>query len=342
MQIKRFYQALILVIWIKIPVIYVFWSHKSVFGQRENWLGNHAVLSYIPEDIEHRFRPKSPTTTMEISTKTSSFASALPPLTTASNAIKNTKSPKSLDKQKKKILLWGPFWGDPIWEVGLGSAPFERLQCAVKNCEIINDKSQLDAADAVLFHAHEIIYPPPPRRRSRQVWVFFMLESPAYSLLTHFLTYTNEQWNNQFNWTMTYRRDSDIQIPYGSVVQIDENTKSRKNSTEPRHSIKKPKRLVAYIASNCAKVQSRRQEYVAQLEKYIPVDKYGACGNLTCNKDWGRGDPACMQMISNNYKFYLSFENSLCEDYVTEKLFKILPLDVVPVVRGGANYRYDA
>ncbi|KAK4323944.1 hypothetical protein Pmani_005403 [Petrolisthes manimaculis] len=46
----------------------------------------------------------------------------------------------------------------------------------------------------------------------------------------------------------------------------------------------------------------------------------------------------CFAMLSVRYKFYLSFENSLCRDYVTEKFFDILRLDVVPVVYGGANY----
>ena len=39
-------------------------------------------------------------------------------------------------------------------------------------------------------------------------------------------------------------------------------------------------------------------------------------------------------------RFVLALENSLCEDYVTEKLFKLFAPDtpVVPVVRGGADY----
>ena len=36
--------------------------------------------------------------------------------------------------------------------------------------------------------------------------------------------------------------------------------------------------------------------------------------------------------------FYLSFENSLCDQYVTEKLWSWLKKDIVPVVMGQANY----
>ena len=37
-------------------------------------------------------------------------------------------------------------------------------------------------------------------------------------------------------------------------------------------------------------------------------------------------------------RFYLAFENSLCPDYATEKLYRALAEHVVPVVLGGANY----
>jgi hypothetical protein len=42
--------------------------------------------------------------------------------------------------------------------------------------------------------------------------------------------------------------------------------------------------------------------------------------------------------LNTTYKFYLSFENSLCSEYITEKFWKVLRLDVIPVVLGGANY----
>ena len=37
------------------------------------------------------------------------------------------------------------------------------------------------------------------------------------------------------------------------------------------------------------------------------------------------------------FQFYLSLENSLCADYVTEKFWKVLQYNVIPVVLNGAN-----
>lgn len=43
-------------------------------------------------------------------------------------------------------------------------------------------------------------------------------------------------------------------------------------------------------------------------------------------------------MRERDYKFYLAFENSICPDYVTEKLFNTLLFTTVPIVYGGADY----
>ncbi len=43
-------------------------------------------------------------------------------------------------------------------------------------------------------------------------------------------------------------------------------------------------------------------------------------------------------MVEANYKFYLSFENSYCRDYITEKFWKVLKYQVVPIVMGAGDY----
>ena len=79
-----------------------------------------------------------------------------------------------------------------------------------------------------------------------------------------------------------------------------------------------------------------------QLEKYLPPDSihiYGQCGNRTCPGTSLEDKDGCWKMIEENYKFYFSLENSVCRDYVTEKIFEALKRDVVPIVLGGAEYK---
>ncbi len=95
---------------------------------------------------------------------------------------------------------------------------------------------------------------------------------------------------------------------------------------------------VAWIVSHCV-THSEREAYVKQLSRYITVDIYGACNKeakLPCSRDWKTG---CSDFLNKTYKFYISFENSICQGYITEKLYQILPLDVIPIVRGPANYK---
>ena len=90
------------------------------------------------------------------------------------------------------------------------------------------------------------------------------------------------------------------------------------------------------IISNCRfrSVPSEREKYIEELKKYISIDVYGKCGKPCPAK------VDCKIFISNEYKFYLAFEKSICKDYITEKFFKILSFNIVPVVLGGGNYEY--
>lgn len=62
-----------------------------------------------------------------------------------------------------------------------------------------------------------------------------------------------------------------------------------------------------------------REFYVRELQQHLQVDVFGACGDLKCGKS--HQDIECYsRLLRPNYKFYLAFENNLCEDYITEKV----------------------
>lgn len=97
--------------------------------------------------------------------------------------------------------------------------------------------------------------------------------------------------------------------------------------------MKKKTKTAAWFVSHC-EVVSKREELVRGLQKHTDVDIYGECGTLTCPKT---SHDSCISMLDTTYYFYLAFENTLCHDYVTEKLFNVMNRNIVPIVFSGAD-----
>ena len=204
-------------------------------------------------------------------------------------------------------------------------------------CEYTDNSSRYNESDAVLFRGIRMhMIPIPKYRFPHQKWIFVEHE-PPYRVYRHF---NLSRYNGLFNFTATYSFDSDI--PNLELMQhcIRNITKHKQLDRERYTEKKRSKSLVAWFVSDC-KTQSERMLYVKELQNYVSVDIYGRCGDLKCGNwsTWSSDD--CFQRLlheNGSYKFYLSFENSLCEDYVTEKLWTKLNLDVIPIVRGGVDY----
>ncbi|XP_045171050.2 alpha-(1,3)-fucosyltransferase C-like [Mercenaria mercenaria] len=145
-----------------------------------------------------------------------------------------------------------------------------------------------------------------------------------------------------FNWTMTYRKDSDIPMLYGQVLHkrdVSDNAKllleqeNNKKSYDAIYSRKK--RDAVWLVSHCS-TKSKREKYIEKLKNHINVDILGHCGENLCPKTSRHS--GCIEDIVKTYKFVLSFENTFHTDYVTEKLFDWFPRDIIPVVYGMADY----
>ncbi|KAK6181542.1 hypothetical protein SNE40_009374 [Patella caerulea] len=213
-------------------------------------------------------------------------------------------------------------WRNTAWyDIDAFKNPDVLEKCKVKACKIHIDPKYQNICDAVVFYANGYPDESLPFRPNNQIWIFSTMESPYNNNLN---AWTRHHWKKQINWTMTYRLDSDIILFYGNVRKAPvfsfENIQSKKT------------KLVAWVVSHC-NTPNFRENYAEELSKYIPVDIYGSCGNFNAAK----GDTLFKQ-IENEYKFYLSFENSHCLDYVTEKFFNIQGRNIVAVVRGAANY----
>jgi alpha-1,3-fucosyltransferase len=91
-------------------------------------------------------------------------------------------------------------------------------------------------------------------------------------------------------------------------------------------------KTAAWFVSHCDTF-SKRENLVEKLQNFIDVDVYGKCGTLSCPKNSNE----CDRMLNTTYKFYLSFENTLCIDYITEKLYNTIENLVVPVIFSGAD-----
>ncbi|ELT93602.1 hypothetical protein CAPTEDRAFT_180697 [Capitella teleta] len=196
-------------------------------------------------------------------------------------------------------------------------------------CHYITKPSALNFSSAVLLHSRfldEITVP--TTRKSGQKWIFFESEPPPETWKRANLT----KYRDIFNITSTYSMDSDIPLTYHKSVCV-----PNLSYQVPTHNLAATKsKHVAWFVSSCS-THSRREEYVRELQKYIGVDIFGKCGDEKCY-NVEDGESCIRDVINSTYKFYLSFENSLCREYHTEKLSRIFSLNTIPIVLGLADY----
>ena len=231
----------------------------------------------------------------------------------------------TLRSKIKSILLWTPKYGNADFGIGLGRTGFVRKGCTESRCYVTDNRSLVESVDAILFHAWDTTSSTMPSRgRPDQIWIFYSLESP--------LTVGRQirGTNDKYNLTVTYLAHPDTDI----VTRI-RKLKRPVSELPSSKSVRRKTKMAVWPVSNCAGALSSRNDYAEELGNYVEIDLFGRCGNLSCPIDDKSG---CYSKFESEYFFYLSFENSLCEQYITEKVYAVLRRNIVPVILGGGNY----
>lgn len=228
-------------------------------------------------------------------------------------------------KRIKRILAWNSFFGDFSY-----NKAFEDNSCPVNNCVLTSNKNLINDSDLVIFHMMQQIAKFPDYRPSFQRWIFLVYESPINS--GDFKIY-----NRLFNLSSTYKIISNFSGFYENFSFMQWKYNPSFNISYDFYNTKK--KFAVALISNC-NAKSGRLEYIMEMRKYVSVDVFGNCGK-TCPTNFSDSSPGnCKDILGREYKFFFAFENSICQDYITEKFFDLLKYNIIPVVLGGGNYEH--
>ena len=188
-------------------------------------------------------------------------------------------------------------------------------------CAFTVDRRYADKAAAVVFHIPTLWQLPRIKPRG-QLWVGWSMESAE-----NYPQLIDPAVTGRLDLMMTYRLDSDIPVTYAPGGQVNDWTlpPDEKNSG----------RLCTVFISHKDRL-SGRVEYVRELMRHVDLHSYGKVLNNRALPERDLGVVTKLKLL-RSYKFALAFENSICRDYVTEKLFQPLLAGCVPVYRGAPN-----
>ncbi|XP_043210409.1 alpha-(1,3)-fucosyltransferase 10-like isoform X2 [Amphibalanus amphitrite] len=227
------------------------------------------------------------------------------------------------------LLWWTPFSDDPGYV----------QECGEQSCLVTDARSHINSPQLSWVLIYGTLLEPwdlPLPRSARVPWGLLHEESPKNAPI-----FCHDDCISLFNLTATFRSGSDLPLTLQYLSSLEALT-SPAGVVPIEEKLASERAPLVYLASGCD-TPVQRDAFVAELMQHIAVDSYGVCLN---NRplpvelaDPSEADPAALDAFLAPYRFYLSLENAVCDDYITEKLWRPLRLGVVPVYHGAPNVR---
>lgn len=256
--------------------------------------------------------------------------------------VDDSDANRSLSGKKNNslpLILW---WTPNLFPHALMSdeANPAVIQCGQNKCLSSTDRSLLldSRTRGIMFYGTDLDpFDLPLPRKSRHEWALLHEESPLNNFMLSHYTFIK-----MFNHTSTFRRESDYPLSSQYLYSLEYLIERPPVPLAIKNQYRNAPHSYApvlYVQSHCG-VASDRDRYVQELMKYIAVDSYGRCLH---NRDLPESMRNPAESFEKNefldfiakYKFHIAFENAICNDYMTEKLFRCLHLGSVPIYMGS-------
>lgn len=223
-------------------------------------------------------------------------------------------------------------------------------KCKYKNCFFSCDKDLAEKSDALLFHDadlrnqvnkiadhqnYEKVYSHlfNFKRDPSQIWLLWNDEAnPLGNTLDNFL----------FNWTLSYNSMAEISFcTYGCLTKSDSVFNESLFQNFVKDEFKRRKNKALWFVSNCN--AKARLDFVEKLALYQRIEIHGKCVDtiintyknkslIEFNKEKCLRDTECEKEALKGSMFFFAFENQNCSDYITEKFWRSLHFNLIPIV----------
>uniref|UniRef100_A0A914QMS9 Fucosyltransferase n=1 Tax=Panagrolaimus davidi TaxID=227884 RepID=A0A914QMS9_9BILA len=206
----------------------------------------------------------------------------------------DAKLSTSITKIRTKLKPIIIEWNEYAWK----NISYIDYECG-KKCIFTRDRKLEEYATVITFHVGSMqLWNYPKTQSESRMHVFVNFEPPTNAPILVKLP------EDFFNYTISYRWDSDVTMSYGCFHSLE-----GKNDTNKWE-------------------QRERELIIEKLQTYINITNYGKCFNSKYNPD----------PDTSKFYFVIAFENAHCTDYITEKIWRLRDM-TVPIILDRSQLR---